>query len=154
MQYKILYIFTIFFSFYFFPGVCFSYFLLGVHQFLFLTAGSKCQQVKVFFLFMRDSSLFLITHSVTLPPSSSPFATTTGKTTPTTATTTHHAAAFPKEAGDSERGTGPDRPPPVGEQGSPDSEPISVEMEGKGAGHLSLLNSGNALLGPDRLSVN
>ncbi|XP_043972500.1 sema domain, transmembrane domain (TM), and cytoplasmic domain, (semaphorin) 6E isoform X1 [Gambusia affinis] len=53
-----------------------------------------------------------------------------GKTTPTSASTTHHGAAFPKEAGDSERGTGPDRLPPVGEQGSPDSEPISVEMEG------------------------
>ncbi|XP_069568044.1 sema domain, transmembrane domain (TM), and cytoplasmic domain, (semaphorin) 6C isoform X2 [Brachyistius frenatus] len=54
-----------------------------------------------------------------------------GKTTPTTsASTTYHGAAFPKEAGDPERGTGPDRPPPVGEQGSPDSEPISVEMEG------------------------
>uniref|UniRef100_A0AAQ4PJZ6 Semaphorin 6Cb n=1 Tax=Gasterosteus aculeatus aculeatus TaxID=481459 RepID=A0AAQ4PJZ6_GASAC len=53
-----------------------------------------------------------------------------GKTTPTSATTTYHGAAFPKEAGDPERGTGPDGPPPVGEQGSPDSEPISVEMEG------------------------
>uniref|UniRef100_A0A3Q2WV37 Semaphorin 6Cb n=1 Tax=Haplochromis burtoni TaxID=8153 RepID=A0A3Q2WV37_HAPBU len=53
-----------------------------------------------------------------------------GKTTPTSASTTYHGAAFPKEAGDPERGTGPDRPPPVGEQGSPDSEPISVEMEG------------------------
>ncbi|XP_029359390.1 sema domain, transmembrane domain (TM), and cytoplasmic domain, (semaphorin) 6C [Echeneis naucrates] len=53
-----------------------------------------------------------------------------GKTTPTSASTTHHGAAFPKEAGDPERGTGPDGPPPVGEQGSPDSEPISVEMEG------------------------
>ncbi|XP_045900484.1 sema domain, transmembrane domain (TM), and cytoplasmic domain, (semaphorin) 6E isoform X1 [Micropterus dolomieu] len=53
-----------------------------------------------------------------------------GKTTPTSASTTYHAAAFPKEAGDPERGTGPDGPPPVGEQGSPDSEPISVEMEG------------------------
>ncbi|XP_029306944.1 sema domain, transmembrane domain (TM), and cytoplasmic domain, (semaphorin) 6C [Cottoperca gobio] len=52
------------------------------------------------------------------------------KTTPTSASTTHHGAAFPKEAGDPERGTGPDGPPPVGEQGSPDSEPISVEMEG------------------------
>uniref|UniRef100_A0A3B5BIX5 Semaphorin-6D-like n=1 Tax=Stegastes partitus TaxID=144197 RepID=A0A3B5BIX5_9TELE len=64
------------------------------------------------------------------PPPSSPFATTTGKTTPTSASTTYHGAEFPKEAGDPERGTGPDRPPPVGEQGSPDSEPISVEMEG------------------------
>ncbi|KAK2845129.1 hypothetical protein Q5P01_011788 [Channa striata] len=53
-----------------------------------------------------------------------------GKTTPTSASTTNHGAAFPKEAGDPERGTGPDGPPPVGEQGSPDSEPISVEMEG------------------------
>ncbi|XP_040899918.1 sema domain, transmembrane domain (TM), and cytoplasmic domain, (semaphorin) 6E isoform X1 [Toxotes jaculatrix] len=53
-----------------------------------------------------------------------------GKTTPTSASTTYHGAAFPKEAGDPERGTGPDGPPPVGEQGSPDSEPISVEMEG------------------------
>ncbi|XP_070690917.1 sema domain, transmembrane domain (TM), and cytoplasmic domain, (semaphorin) 6C isoform X1 [Pempheris klunzingeri] len=53
-----------------------------------------------------------------------------GKTTPTSASTTYHGAAFPKEAGDPERGTGPDGPPPMGEQGSPDSEPISVEMEG------------------------
>ncbi|KAF3839196.1 hypothetical protein F7725_017913 [Dissostichus mawsoni] len=53
-----------------------------------------------------------------------------GKTTPTSASTTYHVAAFPKEAGDPDRGTGPDAPPPVGEQGSPDSEPISVEMEG------------------------
>ncbi|XP_041649503.1 sema domain, transmembrane domain (TM), and cytoplasmic domain, (semaphorin) 6E isoform X1 [Cheilinus undulatus] len=53
-----------------------------------------------------------------------------GKTTPTSASTTFHGAAFPKEAGDPERGTGPDGPPSVGEQGSPDSEPISVEMEG------------------------
>ncbi|XP_067365450.1 sema domain, transmembrane domain (TM), and cytoplasmic domain, (semaphorin) 6C isoform X1 [Channa argus] len=53
-----------------------------------------------------------------------------GKTTPTSASTTYQGAAFPKEAGDPERGTGPDGPPPVGEQGSPDSEPISVEMEG------------------------
>ena len=63
-----------------------------------------------------------------------PFTTTTGKTTPTSASTTYQGAAFPKEAGDPERGTGPDGPPPVGEQGSPDSEPISVEMEGKGKG--------------------
>ncbi|KAG7474569.1 semaphorin-6D-like isoform X1 [Solea senegalensis] len=47
-----------------------------------------------------------------------------GKTTPTSASTTQHGAADP------ERGTGPDGPPPGGEQGSPDSEPISVEMEG------------------------
>ncbi|XP_034410379.1 sema domain, transmembrane domain (TM), and cytoplasmic domain, (semaphorin) 6E isoform X1 [Cyclopterus lumpus] len=53
-----------------------------------------------------------------------------GKTTPTSASTTYHGPAFPKEAGDPERGTGPDGPPPVGEQESPDSEPISVEMEG------------------------
>ncbi|KAM6994362.1 sema domain, transmembrane domain (TM), and cytoplasmic domain, (semaphorin) 6C isoform 1-T1 [Tautogolabrus adspersus] len=53
-----------------------------------------------------------------------------GKTTPTSASTTFHGAAFPKEAGDPERGTGPDGPPSVGEQGSPDSEPISVEIEG------------------------
>ncbi|XP_042279544.1 sema domain, transmembrane domain (TM), and cytoplasmic domain, (semaphorin) 6E isoform X1 [Thunnus maccoyii] len=53
-----------------------------------------------------------------------------GKTTPTSASTTYHGAASPKEAGDPERGTGPDGPPSVGEQGSPDSEPISVEMEG------------------------
>ncbi|KAI4798623.1 hypothetical protein KUCAC02_020597, partial [Chaenocephalus aceratus] len=52
-----------------------------------------------------------------------------GKTTPTSASSTYHVAAFPKEAGDPDRGTGPDAPPPVGEQGSPDSEPISVEME-------------------------
>lgn len=53
-----------------------------------------------------------------------------GKTTPTSASTTYQGAAFPKEAGDPQRGTGPDGPPRVGEQGSPDSEPISVEMEG------------------------
>ncbi|KAI4797080.1 hypothetical protein KUCAC02_026574, partial [Chaenocephalus aceratus] len=54
-----------------------------------------------------------------------------GKTTPTSASSTYHVAAFPKEAGDPDRGTGPDAPPPVGEQGSPDSEPISVEMEAR-----------------------
>uniref|UniRef100_A0A8C4H0F2 Semaphorin 6Cb n=1 Tax=Dicentrarchus labrax TaxID=13489 RepID=A0A8C4H0F2_DICLA len=73
-------------------------------------------------------------HSLCCPPLLllllPPFITTTGKTTPTSASTTYHGAAFPKEAGDPERGTGPDGPPPVGEQGSPDSEPISVEMEG------------------------
>uniref|UniRef100_A0A674PKK0 Semaphorin 6Cb n=2 Tax=Takifugu rubripes TaxID=31033 RepID=A0A674PKK0_TAKRU len=51
-------------------------------------------------------------------------------TTPTSATTTSKGAAFPKEAGDPERGTGPDGPLPTGGHGSPDSEPISVEMEG------------------------
>uniref|UniRef100_A0A3P8RT02 Semaphorin 6Cb n=1 Tax=Amphiprion percula TaxID=161767 RepID=A0A3P8RT02_AMPPE len=87
--------------------------------------SSSCVTVSPGFKLIHIS---LITHSVA--PSSSPFATTTGKTTPTSASTTYHGAAFPKEAGDPERGTGPDRPPPVGEQGSPDSEPISVEMEG------------------------
>lgn len=81
-----------------------------------------------------------------------PFATTTGKTTPSSASTTYHGAAFPKEAGDPERGTGPNRSPTVGEQGSPDSEPISVEMEGKGEGCVSSMNlQGIALLGPKRL---
>lgn len=97
----------------------------------------------------------LITHSVApssflLLPPSTPFATTTGKTTTTSTSTTYHGAAFPKEAGDPERGTGADDPPSVGEQGSPDSEPISVEMEGKGEGCLSLVNfdlRGVALLG-------
>ena len=54
---------------------------------------------------------------------------------------------------DPERGTGPDGPPPVGEQGSPDSEPISVEMEGKGEGCVSSVNSDLpwfALPGPER----
>ncbi|KAI9515438.1 hypothetical protein NQZ68_026172 [Dissostichus eleginoides] len=81
----------------------------------------------------------LITHSVApLFLFLLPFVTTTGKTTPTSASTTYHVAAFPKEAGDPDRGTGPDAPPPVGEQGSPDSEPISVEMEGKGEGFYVL----------------
>ncbi|XP_059921870.1 sema domain, transmembrane domain (TM), and cytoplasmic domain, (semaphorin) 6E [Gadus macrocephalus] len=53
-----------------------------------------------------------------------------GKTTPATASTTNGGPALPKEAGDPERGTGPDGPALVGQQGSPDSEPISVEMEG------------------------
>lgn len=85
----------------------------------------------------------------------SPTCTTTGKTTPTTtASTTNQVAPFPKVAGDSERGTGPDGGPPVpvGDQGSPDSEPISVEMEGKGVGCLCLLNFDLhwiALLGPE-----
>ncbi|KAJ3598279.1 hypothetical protein NHX12_001790, partial [Muraenolepis orangiensis] len=52
-----------------------------------------------------------------------------GKTTPATASTTNRGPALPKEAGDPERGTGPDGPALVGQQGSPDSEPISVEME-------------------------
>uniref|UniRef100_A0A8C7H2Z7 Semaphorin 6Cb n=1 Tax=Oncorhynchus kisutch TaxID=8019 RepID=A0A8C7H2Z7_ONCKI len=63
----------------------------------------------------------------------SPTCITTGKTTPTTTTsTTNQVAPFPKVAGDPERGTGPDGSPPVpvGDQGSPDSEAISVEMEG------------------------
>lgn len=89
-------------------------------------------------------------HSLCCPPPSflllllpSSFVTTAGKTTPTSASTTHHGAEFPKEAGDPERGTGPDGPPPAGEQGSPGSEPISVEMEGKGGGiiHVSSFNS-------------
>ncbi|TWW79756.1 hypothetical protein D4764_10G0007860 [Takifugu flavidus] len=64
-----------------------------------------------------------------------------GKTTPTSATTTSKGAAFPKEAGDPERGTGPDGPLPTGGHGSPDSEPISVEMEGKGEGRPVLSES-------------
>lgn len=94
----------------------------------------------------------LITHSFT-PPSpylllqllfhllllllSPSFVATTGKTTPTSASATYHGAAFPKKAGDPERGTGPDAPPPAWGHGSPDSEPISVEMEGKGEGSSS-----------------
>ncbi|KAL0984831.1 hypothetical protein UPYG_G00147740 [Umbra pygmaea] len=56
-----------------------------------------------------------------------------GKTTPTTTTsTTNQVTTFPKVAGESERGTGPDGDSqvPVGDQGPLDSEPISVEMEG------------------------
>lgn len=100
----------------------------------------------------------LITHSVTppplpplppLPPPLPSFVATTGKTTPTSASTTYHGAAFPKEAGDPERGTGPDGPPPVGGQGSPDSEPISVEMEGKGEGCPSSVDlQGDCTAGP------
>lgn len=85
----------------------------------------------------------LITYSVAPPPppsSSSLFATTTGKTTPTSASTTYHGATFPKEAGDPERGTGAGGPPPARGQGSPDSEPISVEMEGKGRDFLYSVN--------------
>uniref|UniRef100_A0A8C5ECG5 Semaphorin-2A n=1 Tax=Gouania willdenowi TaxID=441366 RepID=A0A8C5ECG5_GOUWI len=81
----------------------------------------------------RYSRFLLITYSVAPPPFPPPppsSLTTSGKTTPTSTSATFHGATFPKEAGDSERGTGPDRPPPVEEQGSPDSEPISVEMEG------------------------
>lgn len=93
----------------------------------------------------------LITHFVAPPPPPAfpSFTITTGKTTPTSASTTYHGAALPKETGDPERGTGPDGPPPVGEQGSPDSEPISVEMEGKGEGHLSSVNlQGDCTTGP------
>ncbi|KAG7469548.1 hypothetical protein MATL_G00130000 [Megalops atlanticus] len=53
-----------------------------------------------------------------------------GKTTPTSASTTNQGAAFPKLTGGSEKGTGPDDRPPVGKQGSPDLEAISVETEG------------------------
>ncbi|XP_067093693.1 sema domain, transmembrane domain (TM), and cytoplasmic domain, (semaphorin) 6C isoform X1 [Osmerus mordax] len=53
-----------------------------------------------------------------------------GKTTPTSASTTYQGSTFPKETGGPEGGTGPDGSPPVGDHGSPDSEPISVEMEG------------------------
>uniref|UniRef100_A0AAV2MEP1 Uncharacterized protein n=1 Tax=Knipowitschia caucasica TaxID=637954 RepID=A0AAV2MEP1_KNICA len=47
------------------------------------------------------------------------------ETSPTIASTTSQGPASPREAGDPLRGTGPEGP-----QGSPDSEPISVEMEG------------------------
>lgn len=125
---------------------------------VFIITWSLCNNYRVFLhselilislkLILRTDSHSLITRSVALP-SCSLFTTTTGKTTPTSASTTRHGAAFPKEAGDSERGTGPDRLPPVGEQGSPDSEPISVEMEGKGRGRLSPLNSaGDFTAGP------
>ncbi|XP_076136807.1 sema domain, transmembrane domain (TM), and cytoplasmic domain, (semaphorin) 6C isoform X1 [Alosa pseudoharengus] len=51
-----------------------------------------------------------------------------GKTTPTTtASTTSQAAVLPKVPGDSQKGTGPEGHPSVGDQGSPDSEAISVE---------------------------
>ncbi|KAL2084502.1 hypothetical protein ACEWY4_020020 [Coilia grayii] len=50
-----------------------------------------------------------------------------GKTTPTTASTTSQAAVIPKVPGDSQKGTGPEGHPSVGNQGSPDSEAISVE---------------------------
>ncbi|KAG5856532.1 hypothetical protein ANANG_G00008930 [Anguilla anguilla] len=53
-----------------------------------------------------------------------------GKTTPTSASTTKQGAAFPKLTGGSEKGTGPDDRPPLGKQGSPDLEAISVETEG------------------------
>nr|XP_023657008.1 semaphorin-6D-like isoform X2 [Paramormyrops kingsleyae] len=53
-----------------------------------------------------------------------------GKTTPTSASTTNRGAAFPKVTVDPQRGTGPDDRPPVGEQGSPDSEAFSVEKKG------------------------
>ncbi|XP_031432904.1 sema domain, transmembrane domain (TM), and cytoplasmic domain, (semaphorin) 6E isoform X1 [Clupea harengus] len=50
-----------------------------------------------------------------------------GKTTPTTASTTSQVAVLPKVPGDSQKGTGPEGHPSVGNQGSPDSEAISVE---------------------------
>ncbi|KAJ8290095.1 hypothetical protein GJAV_G00008650 [Gymnothorax javanicus] len=53
-----------------------------------------------------------------------------GKTTPTSASTTKQGPAFPKVAGGSEKGTGPDDRPPLGKRGSPDLEAISVETEG------------------------
>lgn len=54
-----------------------------------------------------------------------------GKTTPTSASTTNQGPPSPKDPpGDPHRGTGPDGPVRVREPGSPDSEPISVEMEG------------------------
>uniref|UniRef100_A0A3B4BF67 Sema domain-containing protein n=1 Tax=Periophthalmus magnuspinnatus TaxID=409849 RepID=A0A3B4BF67_9GOBI len=88
-------------------------------------------------VWLKSGTLFfisLITRSVPspLPPSflPPPFTTTAGKTTPTSASTTNQGPAFPKEAGDPHRGTGPEGPPRVREQGSPDSEPISVEIEG------------------------
>ncbi|XP_051922427.1 sema domain, transmembrane domain (TM), and cytoplasmic domain, (semaphorin) 6E isoform X1 [Hippocampus zosterae] len=48
-----------------------------------------------------------------------------GKAIPTSAGPSNHM-----EAGDPERGPGPEGPPYEGELGSPDSEPIIVEMEG------------------------
>lgn len=58
-----------------------------------------------------------------------------GKTTPTTASTTSQVAVLPKVPGDSQKGTGPEGHPSVGNQGSPDSEAISVDgKEAGGAG--------------------
>jgi len=64
-----------------------------------------------------------------LPPSN----TTTGKTSPTSASTTNQGPALPKVNGVSETGTHPEEGRQGG-QGSPDLEPGSVEMEGKGVG--------------------
>uniref|UniRef100_A0A3Q3VP33 Semaphorin-2A n=1 Tax=Mola mola TaxID=94237 RepID=A0A3Q3VP33_MOLML len=99
---------------------------------IWLKSGSCATVSPGFNWLSRLIHISLITHFVAPPPPPAfpSFTTTTGKTTPTSASTTYHGAAFPKETGDPERGTGPDGPPPVGEQGSPDSEPISVEMEG------------------------
>lgn len=58
--------------------------------------------------------------------------TITGKTTPTASSTTSQVPVLPKVPGDSKKGTGPEGDPSVGNQGSPDSEAISVE--GKEAG--------------------
>lgn len=73
---------------------------------------------------LKDSN-WLVT---LLPPSN----TTTGKTSPTSASPTIQGPALPKGPSVSEKGTHPAE----GEQGgrgSPGLEPISVEMEGKGA---------------------
>ncbi|KAL4646750.1 semaphorin-6D-like isoform X1 [Arapaima gigas] len=59
-----------------------------------------------------------------------PLPVITGKTTPTSASTTNQGAAFPKVTVGSQRGTGPDDRPPVGEQGLPDLDAVSVETEG------------------------
>lgn len=66
---------------------------------------------------------------ILLPPSNI----TTGKTSPTSATTTNQGPALPKVKGVPETGTHPEEGRRGG-QGSPELEPISVEMEGKGAG--------------------
>ncbi|MBN3323366.1 SEM6D protein, partial [Atractosteus spatula] len=58
----------------------------------------------------------------TLSPNSTPL--TTGKTTPTSLSATNRGADFPKV-----KGTGPDGHSPIGGEGSPDSEEISVETE-------------------------
>uniref|UniRef100_A0A8C9RG51 Semaphorin 6Cb n=1 Tax=Scleropages formosus TaxID=113540 RepID=A0A8C9RG51_SCLFO len=60
----------------------------------------------------------------------SPLPVITGKTTPTSASTTNQGAAFPKVTVGSQRGSGPDDRPPVGEQGLPDLDAVSVETEG------------------------
>uniref|UniRef100_A0AAY4B6F8 Sema domain-containing protein n=1 Tax=Denticeps clupeoides TaxID=299321 RepID=A0AAY4B6F8_9TELE len=63
----------------------------------------------------------------TVAPGSNDDCYQTRKTSPTSASTTNQVAVLPKVPGDTQKGTGPEGRPPVGNQGSPDSEAVSVE---------------------------